>query len=127
LSILILLSQIDLWIYYTPNSLTCQQIDNIKKRTLDARFFVMSFLYLSSTMSSRSLKSRDTHQRAQSPTTVKIILAANVAAPPQIQATISKPKSPTLPQLIPPTMSKISAILSIQIIFDSPFLLNSTI
>lgn len=71
-----------------------------------------------SVSSSLPLNSIEMHQTPASATRTYIILATIVVAPPQIQATRSKEKSPTSPQFKEPIMLSISAILLAIITFS---------
>ena len=62
------------------------------------------------------------HQILARATRMYMILARSMVGPPAIQATRSKEKRPTRPQLIPPIIVRISAILFIIIIYmTAPF------
>jgi len=74
--------------------------------------FIRIFSCYRASDNSSSLKKREMHQRALSPTNVKIILDNTESLPPHIHDTRSNPKSPILPQFMPPITARRSANLS---------------
>lgn len=71
-----------------------------------------------------SLKSNVIHHNPASPTIVKIMRLMSEPCPPQINPTMSTPKSPIEPQFIAPIIANISAVVSM---YTSSFLLFSYI
>ncbi len=74
-------------------------------------------------ISSSSIKRSEMHQMLARATIMYIILASIAVEPPAIHATRSNENSPTRPQLIPPIIERIRAILFTIIIYmTAPFL-----
>ena len=83
------------------------------KKASDIFFrIILCTFYSELSASAFLLKSIDIHHTAETATIIYIALLTREAAPPNIHATRSNWKIPISPQLIPPMIRRISAILS---------------